>query len=362
MRAKSFKATLRVILFSVFFSVLPSYSAHAAINDFVDFTSADSIFDQRINYGITYSDSLVFASWDRLRSGTAPWSGTLSLFFDANVDFNPYTFNASLISPRGTEIPLAGTTDVSKKDYSISCYTLLCRSYYAHFPVNLPIGAESGSYALKITVHWTHSVCQGTVCESDVPASRSIVSKDALIISSSPTPTAPQANSNIPKSKFDFTQASSGSLICIQPQFTDSDLSQYSITGTHWKIMDQSGTVIDDYDWPLTLATNLSASADKSLGGQRTTLLVDGNWYYFYQLSLPKEGMTYSCSVSVVTSSGTGIPVTEYVTALLTSTPTQTQIPTVVAKKKTTITCVKSKLTKKVTALKPVCPKGYKKK
>ena len=32
------------------------------------------------------------------------------------------------------------------------------------------------------------------------------------------------------------------------------------------------------------------------------------------------------------------------------------------AKKKTTITCVKGKLTKKVTAVKPVCPKGYTKK
>jgi hypothetical protein len=32
------------------------------------------------------------------------------------------------------------------------------------------------------------------------------------------------------------------------------------------------------------------------------------------------------------------------------------------AKKNTTITCVKGKLTKKVTAVKPVCPKGYKKK
>jgi hypothetical protein len=30
--------------------------------------------------------------------------------------------------------------------------------------------------------------------------------------------------------------------------------------------------------------------------------------------------------------------------------------------KKTTITCLKGKLVKKVTAVKPVCPKGYKKK
>jgi hypothetical protein len=33
-----------------------------------------------------------------------------------------------------------------------------------------------------------------------------------------------------------------------------------------------------------------------------------------------------------------------------------------VAAKKTSITCVKGKTTKKVTAVKPTCPKGYKKK
>jgi hypothetical protein len=34
----------------------------------------------------------------------------------------------------------------------------------------------------------------------------------------------------------------------------------------------------------------------------------------------------------------------------------------VAAKKKTTITCVKGKTTKKVTAVNPKCPTGYKKK
>jgi hypothetical protein len=34
----------------------------------------------------------------------------------------------------------------------------------------------------------------------------------------------------------------------------------------------------------------------------------------------------------------------------------------VTAKKKTTITCIKGKLTNKVTAVKPKCPAGYKKK
>jgi hypothetical protein len=45
-------------------------------------------------------------------------------------------------------------------------------------------------------------------------------------------------------------------------------------------------------------------------------------------------------------------------------TPTATPKPTAtpVVQKKVTITCVKGKLVKKVTAVKPVCPKGYKKK
>jgi hypothetical protein len=49
-----------------------------------------------------------------------------------------------------------------------------------------------------------------------------------------------------------------------------------------------------------------------------------------------------------------------------TITPIPSPTPTVIVTaapitKKTTITCVKGKLVKKVTALKPVCPKGYKK-
>jgi hypothetical protein len=45
-------------------------------------------------------------------------------------------------------------------------------------------------------------------------------------------------------------------------------------------------------------------------------------------------------------------------------TPTPTATPTVkpVVAKKTTITCVKGKTTKKVTAVKPKCPTGFKKK
>ena len=42
--------------------------------------------------------------------------------------------------------------------------------------------------------------------------------------------------------------------------------------------------------------------------------------------------------------------------------PTPTPLVTVTTVKKVTITCVKGKVTKKVTAIKPTCPAGYKKK
>jgi hypothetical protein len=45
-----------------------------------------------------------------------------------------------------------------------------------------------------------------------------------------------------------------------------------------------------------------------------------------------------------------------------TPTPTQTTTAKAAAAKKVTITCVKGKLVKKVTAVKPICPAGYKKK
>jgi len=45
-----------------------------------------------------------------------------------------------------------------------------------------------------------------------------------------------------------------------------------------------------------------------------------------------------------------------------TPTPTQSAAPSPTPKVKKTITCVKGKITQKITNLNPKCPKGYKKK
>ena len=89
-------------------------------------------------------------------------------------------------------------------------------------------------------------------------------------------------------------------------------------------------------------------------------------------INLRAYGFTYSSPQLAVSFKG---PAQEVKQPVPTPTPTVTATPTIeiaapvatqTAKpalaKKTTITCVKGKLTKKVTAVKPTCPKGYKKK
>ena len=85
---------------------------------------------------------------------------------------------------------------------------------------------------------------------------------------------------------------------------------------------------------------------------------------------LKRATLTWKASVATPTPTPTPTPVA---TATPTPTPTETPVPTPTpsatvvatvkpAAKKTTITCVKGKTTKKVTAVNPKCPAGYKKK
>ena len=93
------------------------------------------------------------------------------------------------------------------------------------------------------------------------------------------------------------------------------------------------------------------------------TIIRQNGW-----LRLSVKGFTYSSPVikvnldtkPVATATPTPTATPEPTPA---ATPTPSTTPTkTVAVKKTTITCLKGKLVKKVTAVKPACPKGYKKK
>jgi hypothetical protein len=97
-------------------------------------------------------------------------------------------------------------------------------------------------------------------------------------------------------------------------------------------------------------ATVSIISADGTAQVASTTVNEKNGWLY-----LSANGFTYSApTVRVKLTQEAEKPA-------VTPTPSASAAP-VAAAKKTSITCIKGKLSKKVTAVKPVCPAGYKKK
>ena len=119
-------------------------------------------------------------------------------------------------------------------------------------------------------------------------------------------------------------------------------------------------------------------SVDKTIcgGDSGSPLLkkVGNNWFYIgAQSSSNGAGCTKTCNIQCVATQGLAFYNTNLVNEafkyagakLPESTPTPTANPVVTTKasqKKRTITCVKGKTTKKVTAVNPKCPSGFKRK
>jgi hypothetical protein len=112
-------------------------------------------------------------------------------------------------------------------------------------------------------------------------------------------------------------------------------------------------------------ATVSIVSSDGSSQVATTAVTEKNGWLY-----LSANGFTYSSPTVRVkltqeapapTPTPTPTPTPEP-TPTATATPTPTPTVTTAPVKKTTISCIKGKVVKKVTAVKPVCPKGYKKK
>lgn len=165
-------------------------TASADITDYIDFPYKETVFDSITQYGITYTDSLMLAEWNRVRKGPAPFTGKLTLYFSHNVNIKTYTFQTELISPSGKTILLAGSPTISKTQYSISCWGTYCQSTYWVYEVNIPEGSEVGKYNLRFTAKWLGSNCVGSVCESGITKSQSTTAIGALeITGATPTPT-----------------------------------------------------------------------------------------------------------------------------------------------------------------------------
>ena len=172
-----------------------------------------------------------------------------------------------------------------------------------------------------------------------------------------------------------MVSTNSNAYIAGPPKFEDGNLA-YRVASPHY---DSKGQVqIGTYDLAIRsdvarciygftsapIQASLSVIYADGESKNATTLVSEkNNW-----LRLSAKGFTYSsptlnvkltqeapAPTPVVTSTPSPEP-----TPVVTATPTPTAKPVVA--KKTTITCVKGKVTKKVTAVNPKCPAGYKKK
>ena len=159
------------------------------------------------------------------------------------------------------------------------------------------------------------------------------------------------------------------------PKFMDGEL-QYRVASVHndplgKKFQGIYDLVIDSkvarclYNYS-NAPISASVSIASSEGNQNvaTTVITEKNgWFrmgaYGFHYSAPTIKVKLSQEASAPGATPTPTPA-----ATQTPPPTQIAAPTVTTKpalaKKTTITCVKGKVTKKVTALSPKCPSGYK--
>lgn len=156
----------------------------------------------------------------------------------------------------------------------------------------------------------------------------------------------------------------SNAYIAGPPKFTDGDLT-YKVASPHY---DAKGALqIGTYDLAIRsdvarclygftsapIQASLSVVYADGEAKKATTLVSEkNNW-----LRLSAKGFTYSSPIVKVRLSQEAAPV---VTPSPTPTPSATAKPA--AAKKSSITCVKGKTTKKVTSINPKCPTGYKKK
>jgi hypothetical protein len=144
------------------------------------------------------------------------------------------------------------------------------------------------------------------------------------------------------------------------PVFADGTL-DYKVASTHFE---PDGTTVFKGTYELIMSSTVarciykftsapisatvSITSDNGEANTATTLISEKNGW----LKLAAYGFTFS-------SPTVRVKLTQEAVA-----PTPSPSPTVkpVIAKKTTITCVKGKTIKKVTAIKPKCPTGYKKK
>jgi hypothetical protein len=109
--------------------------------------------------------------------------------------------------------------------------------------------------------------------------------------------------------------------------------------------------ILDEYNWGLSLDKSGKLDSIQTTNGLKFTSKEGaGPIIYSYAIRNQEKGATYECSVAIRTKNGTGPYATINFKGTMNSKDFNLQ----------TVTCIKGKLTKKITAVNPKCPSGYK--
>ena len=146
--------------------------------------------------------------------------------------------------------------------------------------------------------------------------------------------------------------------------YSQQGLSQYQITGTHWRItMGGNGTssIIDEFDQPLGVHPNGDSIITKLNNGFSAAVLAkDGTLSYGYTVANQIVDKSYQCSTAINLKNGTG----RYLSATYTATYSTANLILIPGTKKLNISkslkCSNGRSTKLVKGTNPKCPSGYK--
>lgn len=275
-----------------------------------------------------------------------------------------YMVSVSLVSATGKTY--SSNTESSTFEYDKKynapllsyCSTEICGSAIIKGNIPFPAFAPPGKYSLQVKI-----------------VSNSAFSKANLNFSMSASLGVDFNVDQIPTlDHMEFVAGSQDAVLtCFVFDYTPEAVSAYSITGTNF-VITEDGKEIDSFA-NLPIATSDRLVVRKSRHGTFATMLHETSnaRLYSYVLNNQLKGSTYTCSIGIQSSYGSGKMLTKSVVSTVFTSglnvvdsapkPTATPIATPKVTPKVslkTISCLKGKTTKKVTAAKPKCPVGYK--
>jgi hypothetical protein len=287
-----------------------------------------------------------------------------------------YVASAALTFANGISVPISliETNLRYREKFSGSidsyCFTNTCATATLEGSFKLPTTA-SGSATLSLAIEYNSSSATAIqlkpITDKYNYSGVLFAGANTATVSPAPVQEIPKStikdgiDQSIPLTNLSFVADSDGILSCSVNDFTEDAKNTYSIIGTHWRISSKSNNktvILDEYDWGLGVESNGDMIREYTDNGGKISLLIQGTIVYSYAIKNQSKGMGYECSVAIRTKSGIG----RYASSIEFSKVATSNFVALKAKSPTTITCVKGKITKKVTGSSPKCPSGFKRK